>query len=67
MYGSVEAANLLEMPLALNNIPSLALQCSIDRVVPCGGTWDDNCLKFFTKLLLGNIVTVTIKVISDVM
>ena len=64
LYGSVEAASLLEMPISLINIPSLALHCSIDHIVPIGDTWDDKGIEFFSRLLLGNSVTITVKVLS---
>jgi len=64
VYGSVEAASLLEIPISLINIPSLALHCSIYHIVPSGGTWDDKGIQFFSRLLLGNTVTITVKVIG---
>lgn len=61
-YGQTEAHNLLEMPPSLMKIPSLALQCSLDRVTPLDGEWSDQCLEFFSRLFLGKAVAITIKV-----
>ena len=38
----------------------------MDHVVPSGDTWDDKCIEFFSRLVLGKTVTVTVKVISCV-
>lgn len=64
-YRQIEVHNLLEMPPSLMSIPSLAIRCSLDRVIPLNEKWSEQCLEFFSLLFLGKEVIITIKVIRS--
>ena len=61
-YSQIEVQNLLEMPASLISVPSLALHCGLDRVMPLDKEWSEQCLEFFSRLFMGKAVTITIKV-----
>ena len=61
-YAQIEVHNLLELPPSLVSVPSLALHCALDHVMPLNEEWSDQCLEFFARLFLGKVVTITIKV-----
>lgn len=64
-YARIEAYNLLEMPPVLVKVPSLALHCSLDHVIPLSEEWSEQCLEFFSRLFLGKPVSITIKVSQE--
>jgi len=63
-YGQVEAKKLSEMPPLLMGVPSLAIHCSLNHVIPLNEEWSEQCLEFFSRLFLGKVVTITIQVIK---
>ena len=64
-YRQVEVHNLLEMPPSLASVPSLALHCALDHVIPLNEQWSEQCLEFFERLFLGKVVAITIKVSQE--
>ena len=61
-YTQIEVHNLLEMSPSLVSVPSLALRCALDHVMPLNEEWSEQCLEFFSRLFLGKVVAITIKV-----
>jgi len=62
-YAQMEVHNLLEMPPSLVSVPSLALNCALDHVMPLTEEWSEECLEFFSRLFFGKRITITIKVV----